>query len=69
METSSKGKLYYGWIVVLALLLIQGAAVGILANTLSTFTKPVSEALGVERGTFLLYNTFGMISGLIMAPM
>ena len=64
-----QSKFFYGWVVVAGILLIQGAAVGILSNTLSTFYVPVSEMLGVSRATFTLYNTFGMVSGLLVAPL
>ena len=68
-QGQKQSKFFYGWVVVAGILLIQGAAVGILSNTLSTFYVPVSEMLGVSRATFTLYNTFGMVSGLLVAPL
>lgn len=67
-QQQTKQKFFYGWVVVIGLMFIQGAAVGILGNTLSAFYAPVSEGLGVSRATFTLFNTFGMGTGVIMAP-
>ena len=63
-----KPKFFYGWVVVFSILCLQGAATGIISNTMSVFIKPVSEALGVSRSTFYLYNTFGMLTGIFMGP-
>ena len=68
MQEQKKPKLFYGWVVVFALMMIQGAAVGILNNTMSVFYTPVSEGLGVSRATYSLYGTFGTIAGMFMAP-
>ena len=65
----SKPKFFYGWVVVLGCLCIQAAAVGIIANTLSVFIVPCCEDLGVARGTFTLYSSFGMLGGLFMGPL
>ena len=67
-QQQTKKKLFYGWVVVVGLMFIQGAAVGILGNTLSAFYAPVSEGLNVSRATFTLFNTFGMGTGIVMAP-
>ncbi|MBQ3077729.1 MAG: MFS transporter [Clostridia bacterium] len=63
-----QSRFFYGWVVVLGCLCIQAAAVGVLSNTLSAFIVPVSTDLGVGRSTFTLYTSFGMVSGLVMAP-
>lgn len=65
----SKPKFFYGWVVVLGCLCVQAAAVGIIANTLSVFIVPCCADLGVARGTFTLYNSFGMLGGLFMGPL
>ena len=59
---------FYGWVVVLGCMFIQAAAVGILSNTLSAFIVPCSTDLQVGRATFTMYTSFGMVSGLVMAP-
>jgi len=61
-------KFFYGWVVVFSILCLQGAAVGVIGNTMTIFIRPVSEDLGVTRSVFYLYNTFGMIAGLCMGP-
>ena len=68
MVNQGKPKLFYGWVVVFSILCLQGAAIGILGNTMSVFFRPVSEALGVSRSTFYLYNTFSAITGMVMSP-
>jgi len=68
MEQKKQPKFFYGWVVVFTIFCLQGSATGILNNTMSVFIKPVSEALGVSRSTFYLYNTFGMIAGIFASP-
>ena len=68
MQSKEQPKLFYGWVVVFAILCVQGAAIGVLNNTMSIFIRPVSEALNVSRSTFYLHNTFGMIAGMLMSP-
>ena len=67
-EQKSTPKFFYGWVVVACILCMQGAATGIINNTMSVFIRPVSEDLGVTRSTFYLYNTFGQLSGMCAAP-
>lgn len=71
MELSSRKspRFFYGWVVVAGCMFIQAAAVGILSNTLSAFIVPCSEDLQVGRATFTMYTSFGMVSGLLMAPL
>ena len=55
-QTSRRGRLFYGWVIVLCCMLLSAAS-GILSGVLSTFFKPVSEALGVSRSAFSLTST------------
>lgn len=51
------GRFYYGWILAaLGFLLMLSVYVGAISIT-SIFVVPVTEALGVDRGEFLLYQT------------
>ena len=68
LEAKEKPKFFYGWVVVFALAMVQGATVGFLGNTMSVFIKPVSTGLGITRATFLLNSTFQMLSSVFMAP-
>lgn len=62
------GKLYYGWVLVfLGFLLMSFAYVSFLSVT-SVFVIPVTTALGVDRGAFVLYQTILCGSSLIFMP-
>ena len=59
-----KGKLFYGWIIVLCCTLLVAAATGIFVNCLGIFVKPVCEDLNFTRGAFTLYSTIGGFVGM-----
>ena len=68
MEQKKESKFFYGWVIVFAIGCLQGAAIGIIGNTMSVFIRPVSTAMGVARSVFLLTQTIGMLAGLVMSP-
>lgn len=49
MKKLYKGKIFYGWYIVVAVFIILACSMGIFFNTASLFLKPVSEDLGVTR--------------------
>ena len=68
MADKKSGKLFYGWIIVAAGVLVTGATIGVFNNTLSVFVKPVTESLGFARGEFTLYSSISSIAGMMAAP-
>lgn len=59
-------KLHYGYVIVLCCCLIMGFDVGISMSCAGIFYPPVSEALGVQRGTFSLYMSFSFLTSSLM---
>jgi len=51
-----KPKIFYGWFIVAACMLIAAAGIG-FHNTASIFVRPVTEDLGLSRGEFIFYRT------------
>ncbi len=62
-------RIHYAWIMVAGCLLMTGACVGVISNSMSVFVKPVCEALGVTRARFTLYSTFSSFGSMLMAPL
>lgn len=61
-------KIFYGWLLCGASLLMLMGGTGIVINSASQFLKPVTEALGVSRGQFSLYITFVSVSSMALSP-
>ncbi len=64
----TKKRIHYAWVIVLGCLLMIGASIGVVFNSMSVFVKPVTEALGVSRAEFTLYSTFSSVASMIMSP-
>ena len=62
-------RFHYAWVMVAGCLLMTGACVGVISNSMSVFIKPVCEALGVTRARFTLYSTFSSFGSMLMAPL
>ena len=56
MSRNKEQKFFYGWVIIGGCLLLSAAS-GIISGVLSTFIRPVSEALGVSRSAFSMTNT------------
>ncbi len=67
MEKKSRRKLFYGWIIVIGCMMLSAGG-GILSGVISIFVKPVSEALGVDRGLFTLYTTINLLATMLVLP-
>lgn len=66
MEHKKSRKLHYGYVIVVCCCLMMGFDVGISMSCAGIFYPPVSEALGVERGTFSLYMSFSFLTSALM---
>lgn len=62
-SNTKSSKVFYGWFIVLACLMVQGSCTGIFTNCNSVFMATVPGALGVGRGSFALYTTIGGLIG------
>jgi len=61
-----KKKFHYGWIIVIACLLVAIANIG-FHNTVSIYVRPVTEDLGFTRGEFTFFRTVtGLTSAFLM---
>lgn len=68
MTEIKRRKHHYGWIIVLACFFLSGGGIGILVNTLGTFIKPVSEALGFTRAEFSLSTSLSSLATMLTYP-
>lgn len=63
---TQNGRLYYGWVLmVIGFILMSIAYTGCISIT-SVFVIPVTEAFGIDRGTFLLYQTIVTLTAVVV---
>ena len=68
IQLKQDGRFFFGWwIVFLGFCLMLLAYVG-FASLTSVFVIPVTEALGVGRGEWMLYMTIQALVGVIASP-
>lgn len=67
-EKKPRSKVHYGWVIVVAGLLITGAGIGIFNSCTGVFIKPVCEALGFARGQFTLYSSISTLVCVVLMP-
>jgi len=60
-------RIFYGWYIVAACLLIAAAGIGFL-NTASIFIIPVTEDLGLSRGEFTFFRTIVVVLSAALLP-
>ena len=65
---TSKGKLFYGWWIVVAMFMIMTFLYTPAINLTSIFTNSVTEELGFSASSFTLYYTIMAFSCMIAAP-
>ncbi len=63
-----KGKLFYGWWIVLASFFFMFAGIGILVNCTGVFFSAVIQDLGFSRAGFGLYFTIAMLGAMAGSP-
>lgn len=64
-----KNKIFYGWIVVFACMILAAASTGMLSYLNPVFVEPVTESLGISRAKFMVYQTFSTIATAICMPL
>ena len=52
-----KHHIYYGWVMVVAGILVMSVTHGVVQNCFGQFIKPVSESLNVSRSSFAINLT------------
>ena len=62
MDIKIKNRSVYHWLIVAACCGLAISSIGIVTNCMGVFYKPVSEALGVGRGSVALFNTIVHLS-------
>ena len=69
MNIIKKGKIFYGWFIVLAGIIITAAGIGIFNSTNSVFVKPICDELNLSRGEFTLHRTIITLIGAFLMPL
>ena len=67
-DNSKQNKFFYGWVIVIACLLIQAIPFGVAANLPPTFTNYVVNAEGFSYASFTLIFTIGTFVSAIASP-
>lgn len=67
-KTRNMNKLFYGWAIVIACMLIQAVPFSIAANLSSTFTNYVTSAEGFSLAQFSLIFTIGTVVSALSSP-
>jgi MFS family permease len=62
------GRFYYGYYIVVVGFALMLLAYVALASATSVFVRPVTEALEINRSTFLLHKSFHSIAAILAAP-
>ena len=60
------GRLYYGWVLMIVGFLIMSVAYTGCISITSVFVIPVTEAFGIERSSFLLYQTILTLTAVVV---
>lgn len=63
------GKIFYGWWILLASIMIMTFLYAPIANLVSLFIKPVTEDLKMERADFMNYYTIMALASMVAAPL
>ena len=67
VTTMGKRRVFYGWYIVAACVLVAGAGIG-FHNTAGIFLRPVTEDLGFSRGEFTFFRTISAIISVLVLP-
>ena len=59
---------FYGWVVVFACMILAAASTGLLSYLNPLFIQPVTEAFGISRASFMIYQTFSTTATVICMP-
>ena len=65
---NKKGKIFYGWWILVASFIIMTFLYAPIANLISLFTVPVTKELGIGRTEFTSYFTVMATVAMVIAP-
>lgn len=68
MNQTSRGRLHYGFIIVMVCCLIMGVDIGIVFSCAGIFYQPVSSSIGVSVGTFGIYMSVMYVASTLVLP-
>ncbi len=66
--TQGKGKIFYGYAIMVACIVMLVVGTGIIVNTVNQFVLPITEATGMSRAAFTLYTSFQNIALMLTVP-
>ncbi len=67
-QTTNEARFFYGWVIVAVGFLAHIASAFSISSTLAVFLKPLSQDLGLSRGTFSLIRSGEILIGAATAP-
>jgi len=68
LNTIKTKKIFYGWFIVFACMLITGGGIGVINSTSGVLVKPVCDELGFSRAEFSFYRTIVTLVGTLLMP-
>lgn len=66
--SQSKGKIFYGYAIMVACIVMLVVGTGIIVNTVNQFVLPITEQTGMSRAAFTLYTSFQNIALMLTVP-
>lgn len=66
---NKKGKIFYGWWIVIATFLIMTLIYGPIANLVSLFILPITKELGFSPSQFMVYYTIMALAAMAVGPL
>lgn len=68
VQIKQGGRFYYGYVIIAIGFLLMLLSYVALASSTSVFVGPVTESLGINRSTFLVYKSIHSVAAVLAAP-
>ena len=68
MAEGKKKGLFYGYVIMVACIVMLVVGTGIIVNTVNQFVLPITESTGMSRAAFTLYTSFQNIALMLTVP-
>ncbi|WP_227552694.1 hypothetical protein [Acinetobacter albensis] len=65
---NNSNKLFYGWWVVLALMVVSGTAIALTITTFNIYLNPFTQSMGISPTQFALCSTIINITVMLFSP-
>ena len=69
MRMSKQGKIFYGWWIVLLLMVISGSAIALTVSTYMIYQNQVINVIGISPTQFSLSTTLIFLTSMLASPM